>query len=60
MTTADEVRAGLAAAGAAQAEIKRLVRQGKELGLTVSEMARLARISRQTVYTILGTKETNQ
>jgi len=64
---ADGVRTALAEAGAARAEhrrgavvemleIERLVRLGKELGLDISEMAKLARVSRQTVYTILGAK----
>lgn len=69
MSTADEVRAGLSEAGSRRTsarrtahvemlEIERLVREGAKAGLAKSEMAALARVSRQTIHDILGSSPT--
>jgi hypothetical protein len=65
MSTADDIRADLADAGAARVDhrqgarvqmlqIERLVREGAEAGIGPSEMARLAQVSRQTINNILN------
>lgn len=62
---ADETRAALKRHGKGRTEaqrteadhmagIERWVHKGKAAGLDISEMARLANVSRQTVYTILS------
>lgn len=66
MENAEAHRAGLIAAGAKRAQAETLraqamaelaiwVRAGKEQGLPIAEIARLAGLTRQTVYTILAT-----
>jgi len=64
----DSARQGIAEAGARRALAEHLraeamidltdwLRAGREVGLTISEMARLARVTSETVYAMLGEYE---
>jgi pyocin large subunit-like protein len=66
----DSARQGIAEAGARRALAEHLraeamidladwVRAGREVGLTISEMARLAGVTRVTVYAMLGEQESD-